>query len=148
MGTLEENKALARRLYDDVFGRGNLDAADEILAPDVVSHPASEPPRVGTDGIKLQAAGLRAAAPDLSVVLEDQLAEGDLVASRWRGRGTNTGPLRTPRTQLPATGRPFDFVELRVDRFVDGRIVECWFVPDRMGLFEQLGLMGSAPDTD
>lgn len=140
--SIEENKASARRLYEQVFGLGNMDAADEILTPDCVSHAAGLPPRVGTEGIKLQAALLRGGIPDLTTTLEDQLAEGDLVASRWRGSGTNTGELRLgPSRTLPPTGRSISFVEMRIDRFVDGRIVESWFIPDRFGLWQQLGLI-------
>ncbi len=136
------NKALARRLYEEVFGRGNLSAADEIMASDCMSHGAGTPPRVGTDAIKRQAATLRAAAPDFSVTLEDQVAEGELVASRWRATGTNVGPLAMgPGDPRPPTGRRFEFVELRIDRIEDGRVVEAWFVPDRLGLLQQLGVL-------
>lgn len=86
-----DQKELSRRLYVEVFGRGNVAVSDEILAPDCVSHAPGMQPRVGTDGIKLQVALLRGAIPDLEVTLEDQVAEGDRVASRWTGSGINTG---------------------------------------------------------
>jgi predicted ester cyclase len=139
--TIEQNKLLARRLYEEVFGAGNLAAADEILAPDCVSHAADSPPRIGTDGIKLQAMALRTAIPDLVSTLEDQIAEGDRVASRWTGSGTNTGELRMPGLAVPPTGRHVEFGEIRIDRFEGGRIVESWFIPDRLSLWQQLGLI-------
>lgn len=132
------HKMLARRLYEEVFGRGNLDAADEIMSPDCVSHGPGMPVQIGTDGIKRQAALLRSAAPDLETILEDQVAEGDRVASRWRGTGTHTGPLAMPTGPLQPTGRRFEFGEMRIDRIADGRIVESWFIPDRAGLMQQL----------
>jgi predicted ester cyclase len=139
--TGEENKELARRLYFEVFGVGNLAAADEILAPDCISHAADQPPRIGTDGIKAQAALLRSAIPDLVTTLEDQVAEGDRVASRWTGSGTHTGELRMPGLVVPPTGRPIRFGEIRIDRIDNGRIVESWFIPDRLTLWQQLGLI-------
>ncbi len=141
--SLEGNKALACRLYDEVFGAGNLDAADEVLAPDCLSHAAGLPSVQGTDGIKLQATILRAAFPDLAVALLDQLGEGDRVASRWRGSGTHTGPMSMPGgTALLPTGRHVSWEEIRIDRFADGRIVESWFIPDRLGLMLALGALG------
>jgi predicted ester cyclase len=75
------------------------------------------------------------------VTLEDQVAEGDRVASRWTGSGINTGELRLPTGVVPPTGRPVEFGEIRIDRFANGRIVESWFIPDRMTLWQQLGLL-------
>jgi predicted ester cyclase len=140
-----EHKVLSRRLYQEVFGLGRLEAADEILSPDCVSHGPGTPPTTGTDGIKRQATILRAAFPDLLVTLEDQLAEGDRVASRWTGSGTHTGPLTLPTGPLRPTGTKIAFGEIRIDRFADGRIVESWFLPDRFTLWQQLGLLAATP---
>ena len=139
--SLDHNKALARRLYEEVFGRGNLAAADEILAEDSVSHGPGAPPAVGSAGIKAQAVLLRTALPDLKATLNDQLAEGDRVASRWTGSGTHTGALALPSGPLEPTGRAVSFDEIRIDRFADGRIVESWFIPDRLTLWQQWGLI-------
>jgi predicted ester cyclase len=137
----DERKALAARLYLDVFGAGRLEAADEILASAIISHPPGAPPRPGTDGIKQQALALRTAMPDLAVFLEDQLADGDRVASRWRATGTQTGPLRLPSGDVPPSGAPIEFTEIRIDRFDGDRIVESWFIPDRFSMWLQLGLI-------
>ena len=135
------NKDLARRLYEEVFGRGNLGAADEIMTADIVSHGPGTPPSVGTDQIKQQATRLRTAIPDLETVLNDQVTEGDRVASRWTGRGTFTGPLALPTGPVEPNGRAVSFDEIRIDRFVDGRIVESWFIPDRFTLWQQMGVL-------
>jgi predicted ester cyclase len=137
--TLDHHKAMARRLYEEVFGRGNVDAADEILSTDCLSHGPGMPAAVGTSGIKAQAIRLRAGAPDLAVSLEDQVAEGDRVVSRWHATGTQDGPMAlSAGTQLPPTGRRFEFDEIRIDRFSSGRIVESWFIPDRLSVMLQL----------
>jgi predicted ester cyclase len=139
--SIEAQKEAARRLYAEVFGAGNFAVADEILAPECLSHAADAEPRVGTDGIKQQAAFLRTAIPDLTTTLEDQVAEGDRVVSRWLGAGTHTGPLPLPTGVLEPTGRKIAFGEIRIDRFANGRIVESWFIPDRLSLWQQLGLI-------
>jgi predicted ester cyclase len=139
--SLDENKALARRLYVEVFGAGNMAAADEILAPDCVSHAADSPPLIGPEQIKRQALALRGAMPDFTAILEDQLAEGDRVASRWNGTGTHTGAMVLPTGTIPPSGKAIQFGEIRIDRFAGGRIVESWFIPDRLSLWQQLGLI-------
>ena len=139
--TIETHKAVARRLYEEVFSVGNLAAADEILAEDCISHGPGSPPAVGRDGIKRQASVLRGAIPDLRVILEDQVGEGDLVASRWTGSGINSGTFQMPGVSIPPTNRPISFGELRVDRFEGDLIAESWFIPDRFSLWQQLGLI-------
>ena len=138
---LQASKDRSRRLYVEVFGHGNYDAADELLAPDVVNHGPGVPATTGTEGIKRQAALLRTAFPDLMVTLNDQFGEGDRVVSRWNGSGTHTGPLTMPGISLEPSGTAISFDEIRIDRHDGGRIVESWFLPDRYTLWHQLGLL-------
>ena len=139
--TLDQNLAACRRLYEEVFGRGNLAAADEIMESACVNHVPGAPPVIGTEQIKRQATLLRTAIPDLETILNDQFASGDRVVSRWTGRGTNSGPLMLPTGAVPPSGRQISFDEIRIDRFDGGRIVESWFIPDRWTLWQQLGLI-------
>ncbi len=141
----EENRAASRRLYEEVFGRGNFEVADEILAEDMISHGPGSPPLVGTEQIKRQAALLRGAFPDLTVTLEDQFAAGDRVCSRWSSTGTHSGDLAMPTGIVPATGNSIAFEEIRIDRYTGGLIVESWFIPDRFSLWRTLGLIPSRP---
>lgn len=76
------------------------------------------------------------------MILNDQVAEGDKVASFWTGRGTHAGPLNLAAGVLEPTGNPISFGEMRIDRHAGGRIVEAWFLPDRFTLWAQLGLLG------
>ena len=135
------NKELSQRLYEEVFGKGNFDVADEILSQDCISRGPGTPPVVGTEPIKRQAKLLRTAIPDLKVTLKDQFAEGDRVVSRWTASGTNTGQFVTPSATLPATNAAISFDEMRSDRYANGQIVESWFIPDRFSLWQQLGLI-------
>lgn len=137
----DRNRTASRRLYEEVFGRGNYGVADEILSPEMISHGPGTPPEVGSEPIKRQAALLRSAFPDFSVSLNDQFAYADRVCSRWSSRGTHTAELPLPTGPLPATGNRIEFDEIRIDRYSDGRIVESWFIPDRFGLFQGLGLI-------
>lgn len=139
--TTDENQAASRRLYEEVFGHGNPAVADEIMDSACLNHGPGAQPMIGTDQIKRQAALLRTAIPDLETILNDQFASGDRVVSRWTGRGTNSGPLVAPTGTVPPTGRQISFDEIRIDRFEGGRIVESWFIPDRLTLWQQLGLI-------
>lgn len=139
--SIEDKKALSRRLYEEVFGKGNLSAADEILAESCVSHGPGSPPQIGAEAIKRQALALRSAMPDLWMTLEDQVADGDRVASRWTGRGTHTGVLPMPSGPVQPTGAAIEIAEIRIDRYASGQIVESWFIPDRFTLWQQMGLI-------
>lgn len=141
---LDACKQRSRRLYEEIFGRGNYAAADELMAPDIINHGPGTPPVPGTDGIKQQAAVLRAAIPDLRITLNDQFGEDDKVVSRWTGSGTHTGPLTLPTGTVSATGNPISFDEIRIDRHSGGKIAESWWIPDRFTLWAQLGLLPAA----
>jgi predicted ester cyclase len=90
----EENKATVRQQEEELFTQGNLDAADEVYAPDYVGHDPSNPEDVrGLEAAKQAASDYRQAFPDLRVTVEDLIAEGDRVAARLRFRGTHLGEL-------------------------------------------------------
>jgi predicted ester cyclase len=138
---MQANKKRSYLLYEEVFGKGNYEMADELMAADTINHGPGVPPGSGTEGIKRQAALLRTAIPDMEVLLNDQVAEGDRVVSRWTGRGTHTGPLSLPTGAVPATSNSIAFDEIRIDRHANGRIVESWWIPDRFTFWSQLGLL-------
>ena len=135
----------SRRLYEDIFGAGKYDVADELMAADIVNHGPGVPPTLGTEGIKRQAVLLRTAIPDLRTILNDQFGQDDRVVSRWTGSGTHTGPLNLPTGIVAGTGRSISFDEIRIDRHEGGRIVESWWIPDRFTLWQQLGLLPAPP---
>ena len=88
----EENKALARRWFDDLFNAQNLDAADEITAQDSVNHdPLLTDLPAGPEGDKHVVNLYHGAFPDAQITVEDQIAEGDRVVTRWTARGTHQG---------------------------------------------------------
>ncbi len=96
----EQNRAIVRRLYEEVFNQGNLGTADELLAPDARSHAGPSP---GPEGLKRHTSMLRAAFPDLHQSIEDVIAEGDKVVVRTTCTGTHVGEFMG----IPPTGRQF-----------------------------------------
>lgn len=98
----EEHRALARRAVEEIYNRGNLDAADDIYASDCILHDPSLPENLrGPEGIKHYAGMYRNAFPDLHVAVEDEISEGDELVMRWTARGTHRGDLMAFRP--PAT---------------------------------------------
>ena len=83
MSVEENNKALARRVLEEMFNKGNLDVADELLAPDYVDHDPAMPDDIhGPEGFKHYVGAYRSAFSDLHLQIEDQVAEGDKVVTR------------------------------------------------------------------
>jgi predicted ester cyclase len=139
--SLDENKAIARRHYEELWAKGNLDVADEIYSPAAVGHLRNEPDQLGYPECEKALVGAdRVAFPGGTVTVEDQIAEGDKVLTRWRFRGTNTGEF----LGAPPTGREISVSGTHIHRIVDGKIVEIWAQPDAFTFMSQLGLI-SAP---
>ncbi len=133
----EVNKELSRR-FTELFSTGDDALADEILSPEVVFHGTSADGELrGVDAMKGFVAGYRQAFPDARSTVEDQVAEGDTVVTRWRARGTHSGQLGP----LAATDRPFEIDGVTIERIEDGRIVEVWVARDELGLLRQLGVL-------
>lgn len=130
----EENKALARRGFEEVWSRGNLDLADELLAADFVGRPGGETIR-GREAAKEYVARMRAAFPDITFTIEDQIAEGDMVATRWTATGTHEGDLMG----VPPTGKQVTVTGITIQRFADGKVAEGWTSLDTLGMLQQVG---------
>ena len=135
----EENKAVVRREIEEVFNHtGNLDAADEIYAPDYVGHEPTTGEIRGVEAAKQYAALFRQAFPDVEATIEDQIAEGDKVVTRFTSRGTHQGETEDFG---PPTGRRVEVTGITIERFSQGKIVEDWTNFDALGLMQQLGLV-------
>jgi steroid delta-isomerase-like uncharacterized protein len=142
----EENKALWRRFYEEVWGRGNTDFAYEVFADDYIRHdlrPTKALP--GPAGQKKIADDFRAAFPDLRVTVDFVFGEDDFVVGRWTAAGTHLGHWGG----VEPTGRSIIFSAVNVCRFENGKVVEIWNHRDDLGLSEQIGSTihaGAAPD--
>ena len=135
----EANKAIVRRFFEEAFGNGNLAVLDEIIAPEQVSGGPNALPGIpaGPDGQKMLITAYRNAFPDIHFTINEQVAEGNMVVTRWTGQGTHNGEL----AGLPPTGKPATVVGMGVDRIGDGKIVESWGLFDQFGMLQQLGVI-------
>jgi steroid delta-isomerase-like uncharacterized protein len=133
----EENKARFRLLFEEMFNKGNLSAAEEAFAPDLVFYSPTQPePTRGIEGFKQFPAMLRAGFPDIHVTIDELIGEDDIVMSRWSWRGTHTGNfLGIPPTGKQAAGRGIEMY-----RFADGKIHEIWLEVDALGVLQELGI--------
>jgi steroid delta-isomerase-like uncharacterized protein len=140
----QSNKALARRAFEEVYNRGDLAVVDELVAKDFVNHGSALFGDVhGPEGVKQVVAMVRAAFPDIRITVDDQIAEGDKVVTRWTARATHTGEFQG----IAPTGKQGQVTGIDVDRFAGGRVVECWSSMDELGLLQQLGVV-PAPEQD
>ena len=134
----EENKALVRREIEELFNHtGDLDVAEEVYAPDFVGHDSTLPENLnGVEAAREFAASFRSAFPDLTCTIEDQLAEGDKVVTRWRASGTHEGETEDLG---PSTGNRMEITGISIERISEGKVVESWDNYDAMGMMQQLG---------
>ena len=132
----ERNKAAALRWSEELWSRGHLAVADEIVAPEYVRHDPGDPfPAQGPEDVKRIVGMLRAMLPDLRISVDAMIAEGDFVVSRYTATATDT----VGYMGMPPTGRTLRTPAIQIFRFADGRIVESWAVRDDLGTLRQLG---------
>jgi steroid delta-isomerase-like uncharacterized protein len=142
----EQNKALARRAFEEILSGGRFELAEELYAKDFVNHGIHRDISLDEDQAALK--GWHQAFPNLSIVPEKLIADGDLVAVYWIARGTNTGT----GNGLPATGKRVEQSGITIWRVVNGKIKEEWSAFDQLSMMQQLGLLpqkiSGASETD
>jgi steroid delta-isomerase-like uncharacterized protein len=141
--SLERNKELARAALG-IWSTGDFARAREIFAPGYVMHQHYDPDGsgdLGPEALVAFAAEFRAAFPDFRDTVDLQLAEGELVATRFTSAGTHRGEF----LGVAPTGRRLSWTGTVIDRVVDGRIVESWGNWDMMGMLQQLGAIPARP---
>jgi predicted ester cyclase len=130
----EENKALIRRLVEEVYSQGKLDAIDRYYAPDWALRDAQSNQGSDREGLKKVLESIRGGFPDVRVRIELILAEGDLVAWRATAEGTHTREY----FGVAPTGKKVTLRQLGIDRIRDGKIVESWTETSGQGFYYQL----------
>ena len=138
--TPEANKALIRRWFEEVWNQGRVDAIDEMFAADGVAHGLSDEPgktMKGPDDFRPFHDIFRGAFPDIEVVVEDTIAEGDLVAARCSVRGKHTGD----HLGVAASNAPVEFTGMAIVRIKDGKIVEACNNFDFLAMNRQIGII-------
>ena len=139
MSAEESNKAIMRRFWG-VWDKGDIDLLDELLAPNYINHTLATPDLPpGPEGVKEVVSMFHSGMPDLRVVIEDMIAEGDKVATRYALEGSHKGELfgATP------TGRQLSIKSMTVERVSEGKIIEHWRVTDELDMMRQLGAIGT-----
>lgn len=130
-----QNKVILRRFFEELFNQGNLAAADEIVSENYINHnavPGEAPERAGLTHFVLY---VRAAFRDLNCMIDDQIAEGDKVTTRWTATGIHHGPF----AGIPATGKAVAITAINIHRVTNGQIQEGWLNWDALGFLQQVG---------
>ncbi|HWQ13187.1 MAG TPA: ester cyclase [Roseiflexaceae bacterium] len=132
----EANKALAREFFEAVWNQHNPGAADTYFAADYVDHNLVLPGQPqGVAGARAVFESFIAAFPDVHFTIDTQLAEGDMVATRWTATGTNSGPLMG----MPPSGKPITVTGIDIVRIAGGKIAERWGMFDGLAMMQQVG---------
>lgn len=131
----EQNKAIAKRAFEEILSHGRFELAEELYAKDFINHGIHRNATLEEDQTALK--GWHQAFSDIAIVPEKLIAEGDLVTVYWIARGTNTGA----GNGLPATGKKVELAGITIWRIVDGKIKEEWSAFDQLSLMQQLGLL-------
>ena len=131
---MENAKRIVKRVFEEPW-TGNLDVIDEVVSPDSVGHDPAEPePIRGIAGARTNIEKYLTAFSG-AITVDEQIAEGDKVATRWTGRGTHTGEI----AGIAATGKDVTVSGLTISRIAGGKIVEEWTTWDTLGMLIQLG---------
>jgi len=141
---MQSPESVVRRLLDEGFTQGKLEVVDELVSDSLVEHQrygANHPS--GAEGVKAVIASLRSSFSNFRLTVDELTVAGDTVWARNVATGTNDGSFMGH----PPTGREIRIDVVDIVRVEDGRIVEHWGVPDRLGALLQLGLMPTAPST-
>jgi steroid delta-isomerase-like uncharacterized protein len=133
----ETNKTVSRRLVEEAFNQGKYDVIEGLVAPTFVNHDPATGDVKGPQGTRELIEGYRSAFPDLKITIEEQIAEGDLVATRWTATGTQKGELMG----IAPTGKESTVTGVTIDKIKDGKIVESWTNWDTLGMMRQLGVV-------
>ena len=134
----EVNKTIVRRLFEEVWNKGNLSVADELFTRNCAHHDASSPDfGRSPESEKKRATLYRTAFPDLRLTIEDIIAEGETVIARWSCRGTHKGDL----SGIAPTGKQVTISGVSIARFSGSKMAEGWINWDALGLMQQLGVV-------
>ncbi|MGH8930679.1 MAG: ester cyclase [Egibacteraceae bacterium] len=134
----EENKAVVRRFYDEVMGRGNLDVLDELIAEDFNDHgEALFGSPQGRNALREAIIGGHNIFTDFNVYIEDMITDGDMVGVRGTMRCYHHGQFMS----AAPTGNQLSWKGLVMWRVVDGKAVERWFNSDSLSILQQLNLV-------
>lgn len=135
--SVEQNKAVLRRVIDEVWNTGQTGQLSQLYTPDVCDHhPVPGQPR-GLEGQRWATEMFRRAFPDMRCTLNLVVGEGDYVADHWTATGTHSGEFMG----MPPTNKKFTISGSSISRLSGGKISEIWGLGDMVGLLQQVGLV-------
>jgi steroid delta-isomerase-like uncharacterized protein len=134
------NKALVRRIIEEVVNTGNFSSLDEVVASDYTYFEPTIGTMAGREGYRTLVSMYRNAFPDMTLTIDEQIAEGDTVVTRWTARGTHLGEL----LGIAPTGKRVSVQGVVISRVIDGQLVEDYESYDVHGMMRQLGVLAAA----
>lgn len=132
---MADAKQIVKRLFEEPW-KGNLDVIDEHIAPGYIGHDPSEPEGIrGPAGFRAFVQKYLTAFPGGQITVDDQILEGDKIATRWTGRGTHKGEI----AGIAPTGKQITVTGLTISRLDGDMVVEDWTTWDALGMLIQIG---------
>ena len=132
----EDNKTIARRIINDIINGRRLEQIDTLVSPSYVYHGPGDMEVRGPEGFKQLINMYLTAFPDLRMTIDDLIAEGDKVVTRWTGRGTHRGDL----AGIAPTGKTATVTGIIISRFAGNKLVEDFESFDEVAMLRQLGV--------
>jgi steroid delta-isomerase-like uncharacterized protein len=139
---MADAKEIARQLTEEPW-KGNIDGVIGYIADDYVGHQPGAPEVRGKAGFKEFVGAYVAGFPNGTIVVDDQIAEGDTVTTRWTARGTNTGALMG----MAPTGKDVTVSGITYSKIADGQVRESWVSWDTLSMLQQLGAVPESAPT-
>jgi steroid delta-isomerase-like uncharacterized protein len=136
--TLEENKKFMSNFIEEVINKKNLDAADDLVAADFIEHLPFPGQGPGREGLKFAINAMLTGFPDMNWTVQEQIAEGETVVTRFTWTGTHDGAFMG----IPATNKKVEVWGVVIDVVRDGLFAESRIIMDTVGLLQQVGVMG------
>ncbi len=131
--SIEENKRLTQREAEEVWNQKNLDAIDKFYSKNFVNHDPTDPEVNDFESYKKSAISAISAFPDLKLIIDDMIAEGNKVVAPWTTHGTDKEAL----PGIPPTGKEMRWTGIVIFRFAEGKIEEAWWAQDKLSMFQR-----------
>lgn len=132
----EQNKALVRRVIEEIVNQGNLELVNQLVSPEYSYFEPTVGSMRGREGYRGIVTTYRSAFPDMNLTIDEQIAEGDSVVTRWRAEGTHRGELMG----IAPTGKRVSVQGVAISRIKNGQLADDFESYDVLGMLRQLGV--------
>src|SRR4051794_13172620 len=131
----DEQKALMRRYYEEVWQRGNMSVGDQLVSPNLVDHMPLPGQTSGRAGHHQAVQMIRTAFPDLQFQIHHVVVDGDIIVGHWTMQATHQGEL----LGVPPTGKSVTISGIDLGRWENGQLAEIWHVEELLTMLQQIG---------